>query len=97
MNYIKSFKKKTERKLKYNVGDYVLLDMLDEFDYDDCAGEIIASKSNNSTYYTLFYDYRVQFFDMSHFDCEEMTILRKLTKKEIEDYHTKKAALKYNI
>jgi len=97
MKYIKSFEKKIERKLKYKVGDYVLLDMLEAFDYDDCAGVIIATKVKNDTFDHLYYDYRVKFYDGTSFDCEEETISRKLTKKEIDEYNIKKAALKYNI
>ena len=97
MKYIKSFENKIERKLKYKFGDYVLLDMLDAFDYDDCAGKIIATKVKNDTLDHLFYDYRVQFCNNTFFDCEEEVISRKLTKKEIEEYIIKKDALKYNL
>ena len=44
MKHLKSFENKT-KKLKYKVGDYVLLDMLDAFDFDDCAGVISEIES----------------------------------------------------
>jgi hypothetical protein len=100
MKYLKNFENKNERKLKYKVGDYVLLGMLDVFDYDDCVGVISKIQSYINSHGSIKYDvypYVITFYDGSSFDCGEEIISRKLTKKEIEEYNIKNNLFKYNL
>jgi len=88
----------------FNIEDYVLLDLdemdkhnievkfnLDNHNYIDNMAKI--TRLNDAMYYL----YHIEFYDGNQVNVREDEIIRLLTKDEIEEYETKKSALKYNL
>jgi len=96
---------KFKLKYKYNIGDYVLLDLNlvnKEYDIIDDNGNF-KIESFVLIYEIRYGDCEVQYYDV-HFSnmngcliIRESNIIRLLTKKEIEEYKVKQELYKYNI
>jgi hypothetical protein len=104
MKYIKKF----ESTKNYQIGDYVLID-IESFKKNDI---LLSIKYGVNYDYPPLYEqakiymiidsrnyapYRVKFYDDRVIDIEKKYILRLLTSKEIEEYESKKASIKYNL
>lgn len=97
---IQKFKKFNENSnYKYNIGDYVLLDLDEvnkEWDITDDKGNFKIDASALITDLPMNL-YEVIFSDDGHLHIRGSNIKRLLTPEEIEDYKTKKISHKYNI
>jgi len=101
MKYLKYF----ESELKYEIGDYILLNLdkiysNNERDYnieeedqpDDSMAKIIGVDEDDDKF-----KFGIIFYTDREYRIREDEIERRLTPEEIEEFETKKSALKYNL
>jgi hypothetical protein len=97
VKYIKSFE---SFPFKYDIDDYVLLDLDEvnkEWDIVDSDGNYVIDNLVVIVDKHVNFYYEVKFPSNDILHVKEKAIKRLLTIKEIEEFETKKSAKKYNI
>lgn len=109
MKYLKTFEKKFQKKLKYNVNDYILID-IDEILRKNKEESIAGSPPDNLAKIEKilndtpgkdregdWFPYDIIFFNNQNITIRPEEIIRKLTDDEILEYESKKQGTKYNL
>ena len=108
MKHLKTFEKKVQKILKYNINDYILLDIneiLRKNEEDSIAGippdnlakiEKILDDTEHDRDGDWF-PYDIIFFNNQKLTVRPEEIIRKLTEDEILKYESKKQGMKYNL
>ena len=91
MKYLQTYEKTT---IRYKSGDYVIVDF-DELKYDEEC--IIIGKLPDNTKYHVRTNIVDKYHEIRYDWVWYFQIERKLTQEEIEFYHIKREASKYNL
>ena len=100
MRYIKSFEKNSTL---YNIDDYVLLDLqkIDDYNKSTKSSSIPIRDPFVKILQTITDDdvmpYRIEFYNDDYYRVKDQEIIRKLTPEEIENFETRRKAIKYNL
>jgi len=106
MKYIKKFEVNSNlTNNNITIGGYFILDIKNEdiknfledniAKYDDFENNVVVKIISREANFKHLYN--VVFYNDYEFSIQTREILRKANKKEIEDFKTKKDALKYNL